>query len=69
MEIQHVVGPTPYGERIAALRADLRAIERQLGDLSGEGILRDRLLDRMRPLYDDLFALLTEIEVGEPRQV
>lgn len=61
--------PSPYRERIAQLRTQLGEIQRQLHEQGGEGVLGDRLLERMRPLYDDLVALHGEIEVQQPRQV
>lgn len=63
------MGASPYQERIGELRAQLRVMQRQLVELEAEGFLRDRLLQRMRPLYDDLFALHSEFELGEARKV
>lgn len=61
--------PSPYRERIAQLRHELAVLQRQLREQGGDGVLGDRLLERMRPLYDDLVALYAEIEVQQPRQV
>lgn len=61
--------PSPYRERIVQLRQELCALQRQLREHGGDGFLADRLLQRMRPLYDDLVALHAEIEVQQPRQV
>ncbi|MFO7628462.1 MAG: hypothetical protein R6W06_02890 [Prochlorococcaceae cyanobacterium] len=68
MEIQQDQEPSPYQHRIAQLRHELSQIQQLLREFEGEAVLRDRLLDRMRPLYDDLFALHSEIELERGRQ-
>lgn len=69
MEIQQAQEPSPYQHRIAQLRHELGEIQQLLRESEGEGVLRERLLDRMRPLYDDLFALHSEIQVEQGRQL